>query len=176
MTANVFEEDRQACLNAGMSDFIAKPVDPATLYATLLRWLPNLRSPCDESQLEGDSDWDQRLADIAGLDARRGLRTVNGKKSIYLKLLRMFLDHHAADARELAETLARGELTKAEHVAHTLKGVAGNIGATRTQELAATLNKAIREKMAPEVLDELREALAGEMSGLLEALGKALPD
>ncbi len=174
MTANVFEEDRQACLSAGMSDFVAKPVDPSTLYATLLRWLPNLRSPCDESHLEGDSYW-ERLAGIAGLDAQKGLRTVNRKKAIYLKLLRMFVDHHADDARELAETLARGELTEAERLAHTLKGVAGNIGATRTHELAAILNKAIREKMAPEVLDELREALTDELSGLLEALGKALP-
>ena len=39
LTANVFDEDRQACEAAGMNDFIGKPMDVETLYRTLLRWL-----------------------------------------------------------------------------------------------------------------------------------------
>ena len=39
LTANAFSEDRRRCLDAGMNDFVAKPIDPAVLYTCLLRWL-----------------------------------------------------------------------------------------------------------------------------------------
>lgn len=44
LTANAFSEDRRKCLDAGMNDFVAKPIDPAILYTCLLRWLENRRA------------------------------------------------------------------------------------------------------------------------------------
>ncbi|MBA1330740.1 hypothetical protein QQ73_06065, partial [Candidatus Endoriftia persephone str. Guaymas] len=56
MTANVFEEDRQACLEAGMNDFIAKPVDPESLFSTIAKWLPKRVMTGSESNYAGKSN------------------------------------------------------------------------------------------------------------------------
>ena len=49
MTANIFAEDRQACLEAGMNDFVAKPVEPDNMFATIIKWLPQ-REPVDAKE------------------------------------------------------------------------------------------------------------------------------
>jgi HPt (histidine-containing phosphotransfer) domain-containing protein len=70
----------------------------------------------------------------------------------------------------LAEALAANNLAEAGRLAHTLKGVAGTIGATRVQALADELNRAIRHGAGGEEVERMCEALASELSELIAAL------
>ena len=166
MTANAFEDDRRACLESGMNDFVPKPVDPEVLYATLLKWLP-------VAQPATTDDLDQRtqLTAIPGLDLDRGLATVRGRLASYRRLLTLFLDYHGSDPARLAERAAAGDWAEVQRLAHTLKGSAGNVGATTVQHTAEALQRAIDQD--PAARSSLTESLIAALTTLLERLSTA---
>jgi len=127
MTANAFEEDRQACFAAGMNDFVAKPVDPNALGATLALWLE--RKPAAADPLEAASSVSE--------GARRHTMPRD------LELLRRFASAHARDEERLRHELAAGELDLARQRMHALKGVAATLGVLDVQAAAEAIERAL---------------------------------
>jgi len=171
MTANAMNADRQRCLQAGMVDFVPKPIEPEHLFRTLLRWCrpgaPTQTALANgAAALPGAPSAEPSLlpGHIEGLDLQAGLRRVMGKEARYVALLREFAATQA-DAPERAEqALATHDHAGAERIAHTLKGLAGTIGADALQAQANTLEEAVRTG----------GDAAAALPGVKAALGKLL--
>jgi signal transduction histidine kinase/CheY-like chemotaxis protein/HPt (histidine-containing phosphotransfer) domain-containing protein len=146
MTAHALVEERQRCLEAGMNDHVTKPIEPDVFFATLTRWAKPAQKHAQESQTAPPTaTGDVVIPDMADIEVVDGLKRVAGNKKLYRSLLEQFGEKQAGSATEISAALDNGDRELAERIAHTVKGVAGNIGVTKIQRVAAELEKAIRE-------------------------------
>jgi len=168
MTANAMEGDREKVLEAGMDDYLPKPVRPEELEAALKRWVPEEGAQVLEGGNESTtSDEASEPLDHAVIENLREL----GGSEMLSELTEMFLDDVSSRFPALREALEGGDASSVEQIAHALIGSSGNMGARRMAAICTELQYVGASgdlSRVPELLERL-EAEFGRVRPALEA-------
>ena len=171
MTAHALVEERQRCLEAGMNDHVSKPIDPDALFATLARWTK--RSSSNGAKPEQKAPAPAVVVpEIEGVDTESGLRRVADNKQLYRSLLGQFAEKQGEAGARMVTAVEKGDPKLAQQIAHTVKGVAGNLGITKVQFAAANIERAFREQegAVPSLLEDFDFLLRQQAHAIVEAL------
>jgi len=175
MTANAMVGDREKVIEAGMVDHIAKPLNVSDMFNTIAEWVTPANPTeggvavevVEEDAAVSDSD---ALPSLPGIDTQAGLATTMNNMKLYRKLLGKFRDSQQDFEAQFRAAQADDDPIAPERTAHTLKGVAGNIGAKAVQEAAKELEFACKEERTAEEIDQLLEAVNAELAPVVAGL------
>ena len=180
MTANAMQQDKDKSLAAGMNGHLAKPIDPDELFNALLKWIKqdgievaSHETAAEVQRVELQND--NGIPIIDGLDYKQGLKRVMGKTQRYLEMLQKYVATQEKLIQELNAAMINNDMQSAERFAHTSKSLNGNIGALKLQDLAAELEKMLREQSEPQSLKSHFDLYMNELNLMLNEIKKSLP-
>jgi len=170
MTANAMRADRERCLDAGMNGVLTKPIEPVEMWREIVRWVQPRTDTAPAPAAAGAGSATLPEA-IAGLDLAAGLRRAGGRTDRYADLLRSFAERHADGAAHVREALAVADTAAATRHVHTLKGLAGTLGADALQAVARDVEDRLRQGHAvpPDLLDTLADTLDHQVAAIRAA-------
>ncbi|MDY0744147.1 response regulator [Paucibacter sp. R3-3] len=179
MTANALQRDVERCLAAGMQDFVTKPIEPRRLWTALNTWVrpvertgeapPDAAPRPSSTATPADAP---ALPQLNGLNCTEGLSRVSGNRTLYLSLLRRFVNTQRNLTADIADALARGDIALAERLAHSARGVCGNIGARGLVPLAQAVERAVVAPTGAETLAPMLRALEQPLAALIAGLDR----
>ena len=182
MTAHAMKGDEEKCLEAGMDGYVAKPINQDRLFSTLWRRLksrsrvacplPAARggepAPLPEEEV-GEGALEDRQVDfnLPGVDVGMVLQATGLDWRTFQDILAGFARDNRDTIARLERALAAGDREELMHIAHSLKGSAGNIGAGELREVARELERSCSENAPAATVDEGCRALQQELNRLL---------
>ncbi|MDY7003502.1 MAG: response regulator [Cyanobacteriota bacterium] len=177
MTANAMDIDRAKSLAAGMNYHLCKPVNPQELYRTLLKWIiPTKSSSVPTNNIpslfpENTSVPETATSSVLCLNINFGLELAGGNWSSYQNILRLFQTSTRKYDTEILAALDQGDLKEALYLVHSLKGVAGNIGADILYKSASSMHRDLQSDTPDlEVLSSKALILAQQFQQVLESI------
>ncbi|MBF0397769.1 MAG: response regulator, partial [Desulfobacterales bacterium] len=145
MTANAMDEDRQRCLEAGMDDYVSKPISIDNLVAIFNKWsnIKNFNNTNKYKLEEADNEFPN---EIEGIDINSAIKRAAGNKKLLKKLLIDFRRDYTNAIDEIKEAWEQGEMETVSRIVHTLKGVSGNISANKIHLACIDIENTIKQK------------------------------
>jgi len=170
MTAHAMKGDREKCLDAGMDDYISKPIDSEKLLFTLSKWIPEKATAgaviidgrsaaASETEIDGAA---QGTPDLPGIDLQQGLKRLGQNRELYRLILSEFRQEYDGAVTQLRRFLNENDQEGAIRYAHTIKGMAGNLSAIGLADAALELEMALRESAVEDYapfIDQFKAAL-----------------
>jgi len=152
MTASAMTQDIELTQEVGMNGHVAKPIDIKQFFASLVKWIePGDRGFIPKTDTGKTPEKapappeDQLPETIQGINIKEGLMRVGGNEKLYRNILMKLRDDYAKTDGEIKGLLQSEKAGEAERLAHSIKGVAGNVGAGKLQEAAAEVEHAIKD-------------------------------
>jgi two-component system sensor histidine kinase/response regulator len=154
MTAHAMAGDEEKSLGAGMNDHVTKPIDSDQLFATLKKWIRPSKKQAATRQpqttperadlAQSAPDPEELPESLPGFELASGLGRLRGNKRLYRKLLLDFGARYTGIAAEIRAALDAKDWEQAHSLIHNIKGLAGNLAATRLQTAAVELEKLVK--------------------------------
>ncbi len=169
LTAHAVGDIRARCLAEGMQDYLTKPIHPDQLFALVGRWMRASGQGVPVAPVAVPM-----FASDGVLNVAQGLMFMGGMPDLYATMLTRFRSGHAREAQEVGALLAGGDNQAAARLLHTLKGLAGAMGAGRLQASAEQLELALAGEPPPERLASLQQNFSADFEATLSALNAYL--
>ena len=170
ITANINESDIEKCKALGMQSHLNKPVEVSHFYKTLLEYIEPKAPKQQQVTSSLKEQHPAKLEEIPGIDTADGLARLNGNLQAYQNVLFKFAEMFADVTTRLTEAMHQQNHEEGRALAHSLKGLAGNIGAKKCYALAKTLEEAFknREGRYAEDIAAIKNELEPLISGIHE--------
>lgn len=173
-TANALAGDREKCLNAGMNDYLPKPLNIRHMLETLVRLIFKKTievKTVSQISLAPTTSKKFNLPNIDGVDTKTGMLICNNNVDLYRRLLHKFIKNETFSV-EFQAALQAQDIEVAERLAHTLKGVSANIGAQNLHIAAAGLQELFKRDAQQEEIERQLKQVEAELDIVIKALKK----
>jgi len=173
MTADVMPKTKDKVFDRGMSDYISKPIDPELLFSLIVKYIPVKERGLPQGYIEKQHAIrkKQRLPfdSLPGIDIDFGLNRARHNAALYMNILNKFYVNHQHTANQIKEAIDKNDFESAEIKAHTIKGLAGTIGAKKLQIIGQDLENAIYQK-EKSALPILIDRFQNELNAILQVI------